>query len=929
MSTRSALPGVIHASVALMAGRAEVTYRPAFLRASAIVGAVNDAGFVAELVSDVVVASGPASELLTIEIEGMTCGACSSAVEAALRALPGVESAEVSVTLARALVALGRGASAAQALAAIEDCGFGARLAQASGDRGRAPGGARHDVRGVQRRGAPAALGAALGTGTAAQRAEAARWRDAFARAAALTLPVFAVAMVFRHVSCMAWLYSSRVGGFPLDQLVKWVFATPVQFVCGARFHAGALRALRRRRANMDVLVSLGTNASYLYSVLSILHHHLARHHAVDGAYVATDFFETAAMLITLVLFGKYLEAGAKAQTGAALAALAALAPSTALLVVSEGGNDADARDQASALSGKIDSPDTPPTTCADQTVEIDAAMVHRGDVLKVLPGARLPADGTVVDGASLVDESMLTGESVPAAKAVGDTVIGGTVNVGAGVLRVRAQRVGAESALAQIVQLVESAQLSKAPIQAFADRISAVFVPIVLVLSLLTFAGWYAAGQLGYYPPAWLPVGHTVFLFALLFGIAVLVIACPCALGLATPTAVMVGTGVGARLGILIKGGDALERAAGVSTVVFDKTGTLTLGKPHAVDFRVFVPGVAPLDAALLAAALEQESEHPLASAVVGFAATLVGRGFEGAGGVPAVGDAAKQGAAKRASPGGAAPALASLLPRPEGFEALAGEGVLGRVPLLRGAPADAAPWVELGAGLGVVLFVNPAALAALDGHDGPWLAPVRASIGSPRFLQQRGVAVPPEAAAYLEEMQGRGCTCVLIAVGATLLAALAVQDPLKPEARGVVAALHSAGVSCVLLTGDNWRTARAIAGQLGIRRVTAEVLPAGKAADFVLVRSDLEDVLTAVDLSRAVLRRIRWNYIFALGYNVLAIPAAAGALYPLARVQLPPWVAGACMALSSVSVVFSSLMLRNYRPRDRVLRDVLVIQS
>ncbi|KAL6770434.1 CTP1B [Auxenochlorella protothecoides x Auxenochlorella symbiontica] len=1051
----SALPGVASASVALLSERGEVVYDPTHMRPSAIVGAVVDAGFAAQLLSDTPLAgarAGPASDvqLLTMRVEGMSCAACSAALEGALRAVPGVQHAEVSLGLARARVAYAAGPSGPgpdALLACAAACGFEAH-AEASGEAGLlrlavagADGGARgaaleaalRAVPGVVRasvdpvaagaevrydpaRTGPRALVAAAaaagfaaapeparGPGSAADGArEAERWRRAFLRAAALTAPVFAVAMVLPHLACMAWLYQTQLAGFPADQVLKWALATPVQFGCGARFHVGALRALARRAANMDVLVSLGTNAAYFYSLLSILHHHAASHHQTL-AYKPTDFFETAAMLITLVLFGKYLEAGAKAQTGAALAALCALAPATAILIEGAGDEGEEHADGWVAPDGPGTRPEPADADPSPSTTEreIDCALVHVGDLLKVLPGARVPADGVVASGAGHVDESLLTGEAAPVAKSPGDAVVGGSLNL-RGTLRVRATRVGADSALSQIVRLVEGAQLAKAPIQALADRVSAVFVPIVVVLASITFGVWYAAGRGGWYPAAWLPEGHTPLLFALLFGIAVLVIACPCALGLATPTAVMVGTGVGAAHGILIKGGDALERAAGVTHVAFDKTGTLTAGRPRAVDVAVFASGVAASDAALLAAALEQESEHPLAGAVLALAAGLLaaekgggGAGAEDRDGAKPIALACPAPPAAAAGAGAGLPhqrmqGLAGRVPVVHDFRAFPGEGVSGRVPLYRdagGAQGDAAggtgPWTTArGGGNALRLtsqhrswFAAPDRLRSAAGASGA--SELEVAVGSARFLEQRGVEVAGDgtADAYVRAAQARGCTVILVSAGAALLAAVAVADPVRPEARGVVAALRAAGVGCTLLTGDNWRTARAVASQLGLDHVVAEVLPAGKvaalralqaapgavvamvgdgvndapalaaadvgvavgsgadvaveAADLVLVRSDLEDVLGALGLARATLRRIRWNYAFALGYNALAIPAAAGALYPFFRVQLPPWVAGACMALSSVSVVCSSLMLRRHVPRRRVLRDVLVVKG
>ncbi|GBF98396.1 copper-transporting ATPase-like, partial [Raphidocelis subcapitata] len=526
----AALPGVESAGVALAQGQAEVVFDPAVVTAQQLAEAVEDAGFEARLLGT----SG--IERCTLTVTGMTCAACSGAVERALSALPGVSRAAVDLLASRADIQFDPNSTGPRAfIAAVEAAGFDA---------------------------APALGGGALGDEAgAAQRAELAAWARLLAWSAAFTLPLFVVAMVLPMLG-IKFMHGVQLLGFPLDQWTKWALATPVQFVIGWRFHRGAYKALRRGTANMDVLVSLGTNASYAYSVICVLQGRAARL-AGENDYMATDFFETCAILITVVIFGKYLECSAKGRTSDAIKALLALAPECALLC------ELDA-------SGAVAS-----------TREVPTALVHKGDVLRVLPGWRVPADGEVLEGRSYINEAMITGESEPVLRGPGEALIGGTLNAGSALL-MRATRVGGDTVLAQIVRLVQRAQMSKAPIQAFADAVAAVFVPAVASLAALTWAAWYAAGAAGAIPDEWLPQGHSYFLFALLFGIAVLVIACPCALGLATPTAVMVGTGVGASLGILIKGGDALERGAHVDTVIFDKTGTLTLGRPEVTACRM-----------------------------------------------------------------------------------------------------------------------------------------------------------------------------------------------------------------------------------------------------------------------------------------------------------------------------------------------------
>lgn len=983
------VPGVRSAAVSLTVQQAEVRYAPsaggkAFEQS--LVDAVEGCGF-----ETTVIGRAESCHQL-LQVEGMTCSACSSAVESALRAVPGVHDAAVNLLSGVAEVHYDPEATGPRHLVdAVEAVGFEASPVS----------GQRLDFVDNNRR-------------------ETGLWWRQFRSAALLTLPVFLIAMVFPHFRCMRGMYHIMIGGFPVDQIAKCLLTTPVQYGIGWRFHRGAYMALRSGRANMDVLVSMGTNASYIYSLISMVHHHLMRHH-INGAYKPTDFFETAAMLIALVLFGKYLESAAKGKTSEAITKLCQLAPPTAVLL------------ELDTKTGTV-----------QREREVPTELVHRGDVLKVLPGARIPTDGEVLEGTSYVDESMLTGESAPVHKAAGDSVIGGTVNMG-GALRIRASRVGADTALSQIVRLVENAQLSKAPIQAFADRVSAVFVPIVAVLALLTWLMWYLAGTLHWYPPSWLPQGHNTFLFALLFGIAVLVIACPCALGLATPTAVMVGTGVAAAHGILIKGGDALERACKVCTVVFDKTGTLTAGKPHVVDIRALHDGLAVPDVLALAAAVEAHSEHPIASAILGLLArqqqlaaatpTAVDgqwgpdgkappNGYTNGGGSDGYAANGSSGSGGRFTPrllqvrdvevtvgqgisgwvqlrGPEAAAVAALERSSSGLSGVGSDGSEAQAALLgiqaaaaagisprlagerstlasAGMPPDGPHRSDGHAALASLLTTAAGSVAAgrTAGSVSKMAAPaeeVRVTVGNTRQMEAAGVAVLPAAEAFMRDQEGRGSTCVLVAVHQTLVGVIAVMDPIKPEARGVVAALHQMGMHCVLLTGDNWRTARAIGEQLGIRTVFAEVLPAGKAdkvqelqaasrhavamvgdgvndspalaqadlgiavgsgtdvaieaADYVLMRSDLEDLLMAMDLSRTTFNRIKWNYLWALGYNCLMIPVAAGVLYPAMRKQLPPWIAGACMAFSSVSVVCSSLLLRRYRRPKPVLRDMLIL--
>jgi len=598
-------------------------------------------------------------------------------------------------------------------------------------------------------------------------------------------------------------------------ELPRWLqlaLATPVQFWIGWRFYDGAYKALRGGGANMDVLVALGTSMAWGFSAVVTLFG-LAQH----------VYFEAGAAVITLVLLGKLLEARAKARTSEAIESLIRLQPKTARIE----------RD--------------------GQWIEIAVDALMPGDVFMVRPGESVPVDGEVMDGASSVNEAMLTGESMPVGKAPGDKVFAATAN-GQGALRCRATGVGEQTLLAGIIRLVGEAQGSKAPVQRLADQISAVFVPVVCVIALATFIGW------------WLYAG--AFAEALVNAVAVLVIACPCALGLATPTAIMVGTGQGARAGILVKNVEALERAEKIAVLALDKTGTLTRGEPQVTDI---VPLALDADQALrLAAALEQGSEHPLARAVLARAAAVD-------------------------------------LPKVANFNATPGAGVAGEI-------------------------------------DGRPLC-----LGAPEWL---GMADDPAVL----RLQQQGKTVVVLEEGGTPLALLAIADALRPTSRVAVERLRARGIRVVMLTGDNAATAAAIAHEAGIDEFRAGILPGDKAAavaelkagglvamvgdgindapalaaadvsfaigagsdaaveaaDLTLIRSDLCGVDDAIELSRATLGKIRQNLFFAFIYNVLGIPLAALGM-------LNPVVAGAAMAMSSVSVVSNSLLLKRWRPRGR----------
>ena len=711
-----------------------------------------------------------------ISVSGMTCASCAGRVERALRAVPGVVDASVNLVTERATVySHGRALASAVLVAAVEKAGYAATANAV----------------------APVAAGLPEG------------WYIALA--AALTLPLLApmlAELAGLHLMLPGWL--------------QFVLATPVQFWIGARFYGAAWRAVRAGSGNMDLLVALGTSAAYGLSLFQWL--------GEGGSHL---YFEAAAVVITLVRLGKWLETRARRQTTEAIRALQALRPDTAAVRVNG----------------------------AERLTPI--AFLRVGDEVVIRPGQRIPMDGLVIEGQGHADESMLTGESLPVAKSEGSKVVGGSVN-GEGLLVARASAVGTETVLAHIIRAVEDAQAGKAPIQRLVDRVSAVFVPAIVIIALATFALW------------WTLAGD--WRVALLNAVAVLVIACPCALGLATPTAIMAGTGVAARYGILIKDAEALELLHGVQVIAFDKTGTLTAGTPRLTAWRALDGDNHALLA--LAAAVQHGSEHPLARAV---------------------GQAAHE--------AGITPAAASAT------RAVAGRGVTARV----GA---------------VALVLGNARLLAQHGVDAGSLADLA------REHEAAG-----ETVSWLAQLEPQP----------KLIGMMAFGDTLKPESAQAVERLHAAGVRSVMLTGDNQGSARHIAALLGIDEVHAQVMPEQKAqiiaalraqglrvamvgdgindapalaaadigiamgggtdvamhtAGVTLMRGDPRLLVDAIDISRRTYSKIRQNLFWAFIFNVVGVPLAAFGL-------LNPMLAGAAMAMSSVSVVSNALLLKRWRPK------------
>jgi Cu+-exporting ATPase len=710
-------------------------------------------------------------------------------------------------------------------------------------------------------------------------------WRRAFFTSLFFAIPVFVIAMCLPDIpAARPFLDYAFVPGLFVSDILQWILATPVQFWIGKRFIVSAYQSLKHGAPTMDVLVALSTLSAYTFSIIS-----MARSIMLESSTRPALFFDTSTMLITFILLGRYMENMAKGKSSSALSKLMSLTPSTALL------------QELDAVSGKVVT-----------EKKIPSELVELNDHLKIVPGDKIPTDGIVVSGESSIDESMITGEVEPVPKKAGDSVIGGTVN-GLGTFVMRATRVGSDTALSQIVSLVENAQVNKAPIQGFTDKVAGIFVPVVLVLGLSTLVIWSIL--VGCFGVERMPrlMQHEIegsgnwFFVCLKLCISVIIVACPCALGLATPTAVMVGTGLGAENGVLFKGGSVLENGQRVNKIVFDKTGTLTLGKVQVVNYRSWHATINARDMIIMAGAAESHSEHLLGRAIVNKAKALLEVNH-----LDSIGTISE-------------------------FQSETGYGIE----------------------------------CTLSGYkNAPSKEPVSIVIGNQLWLEQyHGIALSDEHLSLVKHEFSQGFTSILVAIQGVPVGFISVSDVIKPEARDVVAALHRMGIETAMVTGDNQLTAESIAAKVGISEVHAGISPQGKskivenmqneliqgngiwgskwrrkvlamvgdgindspalvtsdfgialcsgtdiameAADVVLMRNDLADVVVALVLSKKIFKRIKMNLLWACIYNIVGIPLAMGIFMPLGY-HLHPMMAGMAMAASSTSVVLSSLTLR-----------------
>ncbi|XP_067841972.1 copper-transporting ATPase 2-like [Heptranchias perlo] len=880
--------GIHSVLVALMAGKAEVKYNSDIIQPTDIAGLIKDLGFGATVIEDNVCSAGK----LELIITGMTCASCVHNIESKLTRVDGILYVSVALATSKAHIKLDPELLGPRdVIRMIEGLGFGASLVKRDT--------AVHNLD---------------------HKEEIKQWKKSFLFSLVFGIPVMGL-MIYMIV-----MHNNHHGSMPLEQniipglsilnLAFFVLCTPVQFIGGWYFYIQAYKSLKHKTANMDVLIVLATTIAYLYSCVILI---VAIAEKAEQSPVT--FFDTPPMLFVFIALGRWLEHVAKSKTSEALTKLLSL--------------------QATEASVVTLGPDN--SIMGEEQVAVD--LVQRGDIIKVVPGGKFPVDGKVVEGCSMADESLITGEPMPVLKRTGSTVIAGSINA-QGSLLIQATHVGSDTTLSQIVKLVEEAQISKAPIQQFADKLSGYFVPFIVGISVVTLIVWIIIGFANFDIMKEYLSGYSkdiskaklIVRFAFQTSITVLSIACPCSLGLATPTAVMVGTGVGAQNGILIKGGEPLEMAHKIKVVMFDKTGTITHGVPKVMRVLILVDvAVLPLKKLLaIVGTAEASSEHPLGNAVAKYCKEELGT---------------------------------DVLGYCTDFQSVPGCGISCKVTNIETMLMKSEP------SLNKQCEQNTDLLQISDSHNEN-IVPSQTTepegavasraysvlIGNREWMKRNGLHVGNDVDEAMTNHEMKGQTAVLVAIDGTLCGMIAIADTVKPEAALAVYTLNNMGVDVVLITGDNRKTAGAIASQVGIKKVFAEVLPSHKvakvqelqnegktvamvgdgindspalakadvgiaigtgtdvaieAADVVLIRNDLLDVVASIDLSKKTVCRIRINFIFALIYNLVGIPIAAGVFLPFGLV-LQPWMGSAAMAASSVSVVVSSLLLRLYKKPD-----------
>uniref|UniRef100_A0A8C0AP77 Copper-transporting ATPase 1 n=1 Tax=Buteo japonicus TaxID=224669 RepID=A0A8C0AP77_9AVES len=853
--------GIHSILVALMAGKAEVRYNPAVIHPSAIAELIRELGFGATVMEN----CGEGDGILELVVRGMTCASCVHKIESTLMKTNGVLYCSVALATNKAHIKYDPEIIGPRdVIQVIKDLGFTPSLVKK--DRSASHLDHKQEIR---------------------------QWKRSFVVSLVFCIPVMGLMIYMMEMEA---LHSSMVleyqllPGLSVMNFLSFLLCVPVQMFGGWHFYIQAYKALKHKTANMDVLIVLATSIAFVYSFVILL---VAM--AEKAKVNPVTFFDTPPMLFVFISLGRWLEHVAKGKTSEALARLISLQATEATIVT------------------------LGPDNVLLSEEQVDVELVQRGDIVKVIPGGKFPVDGHVIEGHSMVDESLITGEAMPVTKKPGNTVIAGSINQN-GSLLISATHVGADTTLSQIVKLVEEAQTSKAPIQQFADKLSGYFVPSIVAVSVVTLFAWIIIGFvdfeivekyfLGYNKS--ISAAEVIIRFAFQASITVLCIACPCSLGLATPTAVMVGTGVGAQNGILIKGGEPLEMAHKVKVVVFDKTGTITHGTPEVMQVKFLVESNQLPHNKMLAivGTAESNSEHPLGVAITKYCKKEL---------------------------------ESETLGTCTDFQVVPGCGISCKV-------TNIELFLVLLCFIPRLYFLPSATLTSQK---------YSVLIGNREWMNRNGLLVKNEVDKAMTEHERRGRTAVLAAVDGVLCGLIAIADTVKPEAELAVYTLKSMGLEVVLMTGDNSKTARSIASQVGITKVFAEVLPSHKvakvkqlqdegkrvamvgdgindspalamanvgiaigtgtdvaieAADVVLIRDDLMDVVASIDLSRKTVKRIRINFVFALIYNLIGVPIAAGVFLPIGLV-LQPWMGSAAMAASSVSVVLSSLLLKMYQ--------------